>query len=154
MKIRDIMTRDVVLTAPDKPLSSVASEMQRCDIGAMPVAAGGRLVGMITDRDIAVRAVANGLSSQAPVRAAMSREVKYCFEDDDVQSLAYNMADQQLRRLPVLDSRKRLVGIVSLGDIAVSESSAAPSVALSGISQSGGAHNQSNEQSNGLQDRR
>ncbi|HKF99730.1 MAG TPA: CBS domain-containing protein, partial [Xanthobacteraceae bacterium] len=99
--------------------------------------------GMITDRDIAIRAVAAGKSPDTPVREIMSAEVKYCFEDDDLNEIAQNMADNQLRRLPVLNHDKRLVGIVSLGDMALTDGPVNAGSALCGISEPGGPHSQS-----------
>lgn len=142
MKVSEIMTRDACIAAPGQTLREIAAEMEKRDIGALPVGEHDRLVGMITDRDIAVRGVAHGLGPEAHVRDVMSTEVKYCFEDDEVEALAYNMADQQIRRMPVLSEQKRLVGMVSLGDLATSKEALAPTVALSGISQTGGLHNQ------------
>ncbi|MBO0753878.1 MAG: CBS domain-containing protein [Bradyrhizobiaceae bacterium] len=143
MKVSDIMTRDVHLASPSQKLREVAMEMERCDIGVLPVGDNDRLVGMITDRDIAVRGISHGLGPDAPVRDVMSSDVRYCFEDEDVEDLAQNMADEQIRRLPVLNSKKRLVGIISLGDIAVSQDGHVGEMALSGISQTGGHHCQS-----------
>ncbi len=143
MKVSEIMTRDVFLASPGQRLRDVAAEMEKHDIGVLPVSDNDRLVGMITDRDIAVRAISHGLGPEAPVREVMSAEVKYCFEDDDVDDLAQNMAIEQIRRLPVLNDKKRLVGIVSLGDLATCQNGRATGVALSGISQHGGHHCQS-----------
>ena len=95
--------------------------MAEIDAGALPVGENDRLVGMITDRDIAVRAVADGKGPDTPIREIMTTEVKYCFEDDEIDEVALNMADIQVRRLPVLNDQKRLVGIISLGDIALTD---------------------------------
>jgi CBS domain-containing protein len=143
MKVGNIMTRDVHIASPSQKLREVAAEMEKHDIGVLPVGDNDRLVGMITDRDIAVRGISHGLGPDASVHDVMSAEVRYCFEDDDVDDIAQNMADEQIRRLPVLNSKKRLVGIISLCDLAVSEDGHAGEVALSGISQSGGHHCQS-----------
>jgi CBS domain-containing protein len=143
MKVSDIMTRDVHLASPSQKLREAAAEMEKCDIGVLPVGENDRLVGIITDRDIAVRAISHGLGPDASVRDVMSKDVRYCFEGDDVEDIAQNMADEQIRRLPVLNDDKRLVGIISLGDLAVSQELHAGGVALSGISQSGGCHCQS-----------
>ena len=142
MKVSD-MTRDVCLASPSQTLREAAAEMEKCDIGALPVSDNDRLVGMITDRDIAVRGISHGLGPEAPVRDVMSAEVKYCFEEDDIDNLAENMASEQIRRLPVLNGKKRLVGIISLGDLATSRDGRATGVALSGISRHGGHHCQS-----------
>jgi CBS domain-containing protein len=106
------------------------------DVGALPVSEEDRLVGMITDRDIAVRGVAAGKTPNAKVRDVMTPEIKYCFDDQELDEIAANMADIQVRRLPVVDRDKRLVGILSLGDIAVSDDSDCAVEALSGISRS------------------
>jgi len=142
MKVGDIMTRDVHLASPSQKLREAAAEMEKSDIGALPVGENDRLVGMITDRDIAVRGISHGLGPDAAVRDVMTKDVRYCFEDDDVEEIVQNMADEQIRRLPVLNGDKRLVGIISLGDLAVSQEAHAE-VALSGICQSGGQHCQS-----------
>jgi CBS domain-containing protein len=97
---------------------------------------------MITDRDIVIRAVAAGLDPDTPVREAMSPEIKYCYEDDDVDDICENMADQQLRRMPVVDRDKNLVGIVSLSDLARQSDSDAAGEALEAITQPGGQHSQ------------
>jgi CBS domain-containing protein len=116
--------------------------MAELDAGIMPVREGDRLVGMITDRDIAVRAVAAGKGTDTSVREVMTEDVKYCFEDEDTDDVARNMADLQVRRLPVLTRDKRLVGIISLGDMAVSDESGKAGEAVAGISQPGGQHSQ------------
>ena len=116
--------------------------MAELDAGIMPVREGDRLVGMITDRDITVRAVAEGKGPDTAVREVMTEDVKYCYEDDDTQDVARNMADIQVRRLPVLTRDKRLVGIISLGDLAVTDGSGSAGEAVAGISQPGGEHSQ------------
>jgi CBS domain-containing protein len=143
MKVSDIMTREVFLASPSQKLREAAAEMEKNDIGVLPVRDNDRLVGMITDRDIAIRGISRGLGPDAPVSDVMSKDVRYCFEDQDIDELAQNMADEQIRRLPVLNHDKRLVGIISLGDLAVSQESEAGEMALSGISQAGGCHCQS-----------
>lgn len=122
------------------------------DVGALPVSENDRLVGMVTDRDITVRAVALGKGVNTPVREVMSTDVRYCFEDELVSDVADNMADQQVRRLPVLNRNKRLVGILTIGDLAVSEEGS-PQLqkvgeALAGISHPGGAHSQTDDRMN------
>jgi CBS domain-containing protein len=113
------------------------------DVGALPVGDNDRLVGMITDRDIAVRGVASGKAPSTRVEEVMSREVRYCFEDEDTAHVARNMGHEQIRRLPVVDRNKRLVGILSLADLATSAKTGQATAALSGISQAGGSHSQS-----------
>ena len=141
MKVKHVMTRDVVVAKPDDPISEAAKRMGECDAGALPVGEGDRLVGVITDRDIALRAVAKRLSPDTPVRDVMSREVLYCFDEEDVEHVARNMADQQIRRLPVVNRDKHLVGIVSLADLALHKPKAAGE-AVAGISRPGGRHDQ------------
>ena len=115
--------------------------MANIDAGALPVGENDRLVGMITDRDIATRATALGKGPETPIRDVMTTDVRYCFDDEDVARVAQTMAEEQVRRLPVLNRDKRLVGIVSLADLAVGDSDGEAKVALSGISQPGGKHN-------------
>lgn len=119
MKIRDLMTRDVELVHPDTLLRDAAKKMRDADTGFLPVGQDDRLVGTLTDRDITVRAVAEGHDPKvARVREALAEGLVYCFEDQDSSEAAELMAENDIRRLPVLDSNKRLVGIVSLGDLA------------------------------------
>lgn len=118
MKVSDMMSGDVCVVAPGDTLRQAATLMAERDVGSLPVGEDDRLVGFLTDRDIAVRAVAQGLGSEARVREVMSTEVRYCFDDDDVDEVALNMADLEVRRLPVINRDKRLVGIVSLGNFA------------------------------------
>lgn len=142
MRVSDAMTRDVCIASPGQTIRDVARMMAEIDAGAMPVGENDRLVGMITDRDIAVRAVAEGKGPDTPVREVMSTEqVMYCFEDDDVDDVARNMGDIKVRRLPVMDRNKRLVGIISLGDVAHREKKAA-ATAIAGVSEKGGPHDQ------------
>ena len=142
MRVSEAMTRDVHVATPDETIQHAARMMVDMDAGALPVRDNDRLVGMITDRDIAVRAVAEGKGPDTLVREVMSPEVKYCFEDQDLDEVTANMAGIQVRRLPVVNRDKRLVGIISLGDIATCEDRFAAGAALSGISQPGGEHNQ------------
>ena len=142
MRVREAMSRDVRLTTPDQTIEDAAKVMAEIDAGIVPVSDGDRLVGMITDRDIAIRAVAAGKGPKTPVRDVMSPEVKYCFEDEDLDRVTHNMADIQIRRLPVLNRDKRLVGIISLGDVAVMQDAHYAETALSGISEPGGSHSQ------------
>ena len=141
MRVSDAMTREVRVCHPGQSICDAARLMAELDCGVLPVGEDDRLVGMITDRDIAVRAVAQHKSPDTPVRDAMSNEVKYCFEDQHVDQVARNMSDLRVRRLPVLDRDKRLVGILSLGDLAGSEIRAAAE-AVTGVSRHGGPHSQ------------
>ena len=144
MKVSEAMTRDVRVADPEETVQKAAPAMADLDAGALPVGAKDRLVGMITDRDIAIRGVASGKGPNAKVRDVMTDDVKYCFEDQDIEEVSRNMADIQVRRLPVLNREKRLVGILSLADIAMSRNSANAGEALRGISRPGGAHSQAN----------
>jgi CBS domain-containing protein len=143
MQVREVMTTDVQLAAPDLTICQAACLMADCDAGALPVGENDRLVGMITDRDIAIRAVAQGKPPDTPVREVMSREVLYCFEDEDVNHVAKNMGDVKVRRLPVLNRQKRLVGIVSIGDLSHSTRPDTTGLAVADITRPGGAHTQS-----------
>jgi CBS domain-containing protein len=146
MKISEAMTRDVSIASPDDTLQQAATKMAKLDAGVLPVGSDDRLVGMLTDRDITVRAVAKGKGPQTLVRDVMSDDVKYCFEDDELAAVSANMGDIQVRRLPVLNRDKRLVGIVSLGDIVTTGRNARQAgQALAGISQPGGEHSQGTE---------
>lgn len=120
MQVRDIMTRGAECARPTDALREAAQKMKTLDVGSLPVCDNDRLVGMITDRDITVRATAEALPpSLGQVQDVMTREVVFCFEDQDVQEAAQLMKENQIRRLVVLNRDKRLVGIVSLGDLAV-----------------------------------
>ncbi len=120
MKIADIMTNDVCTVSPEQTIREAARIMAEADCGSVVVGENDRMIGMLTDRDIAIRAVANGRDCDTPVRTIMSDEVLYCFEDEDVQQVAMNMAENEVRRLPVVNRDKRLVGVVSLGNFATS----------------------------------
>jgi CBS domain-containing protein len=117
-KVNEVMTRDIHVAAPDQTLAEAAAEMARADIGCLPVGHKDKLVGMITDRDIVVRAVARGLGSDTPVRDVMTESIKYCYDDQDVAEVARNMAELGVRRLPVVNRDKRLVGVIALSNIA------------------------------------
>jgi CBS domain-containing protein len=144
MKVKEAMTRDVRLVRPDQTIREAAHLMAELDIGCLPVEENDRMVGMITDRDIAVRAVSEGRGPETSVREVMSRDVKYCYDDQSVEEVTSNMADIRVRRLPVVNRNKRLVGILSLGDLAVDESAQDEAgEALGGISRPGGQHSQS-----------
>lgn len=134
MRISEVMTRNVRTTGPDSSIRDAAALMADSDIGALLVNDGDRLVGMVTDRDITIRAVAAGLGGETPVRQIMSGNIRYCFEDEDIEHVAGNMADIELRRLPVLNREKRLVGVVSLGNIAAGANEWASATLLHGVS--------------------
>jgi len=111
----------------------------------LPVGQDDHLVGMITDRDIAIRAVALGKAPDTPVREVMSQEVLYCFDDQELEDVARNMADIKVRRLPVLNRSKHLVGIISLGDLSKKEEPAVTAKAVSNITKPGGRHTQATQ---------
>jgi len=136
------MTREVRIATPGQSIREVAKIMDEIDAGVMPVGENDRLVGMITDRDIAIRAVGEGRSPDTSIRDVMSKEVLYCYEDEDLDDVAGKMADVKVRRLPVLDRDKRLVGIVSLGDLALHDDSKTTGRTVANISKPGGAHSQ------------
>ena len=143
MRVSDAMTREVRVASPGQSIREVAKIMAEIDAGAMPVGDNDRLVGMITDRDIAIRAVAEGKGPDTPVREVMStKTVLYCYEDEELDHVAKNMSEQQVRRLPVVNRDKRLVGIVSLGNLAQTEGRAA-NKAVKGVTKPSGQHNQS-----------
>jgi CBS domain-containing protein len=152
MRVSEVMTRHVEIMSPRHSIQEAARCMCDMDVGALPIGENDRLVGMVTDRDITVRAVALGKGADTPLREVMSTDVCYCFEDEDVRNVATNMAYQQVRRLPVLNREKRLVGILAIGDLAVSEDGS-PHLykigqALAGISHPGGAHSQTDDRLN------
>jgi CBS domain-containing protein len=117
-KVSDVMTRDIHLATPEQTIASAAAEMAKADIGCLPVGDKDKLVGMITDRDIVVRAVAQGLGAETPVSRVMTDSIKYCYDDQEVGEVARNMAELGVRRLPVVDRDKRLVGFIALSNIA------------------------------------
>jgi CBS domain-containing protein len=120
VNVEAVMTRDVAVVKPNDSVRSAAEVLKRLNVGSAPVCNGRKLVGMITDRDIAVRAVADGRNPlNTTVDQVMTPDVLYCFEDQDVQEVADAMAASQVRRMPILNRDHELVGIVSLGDLAV-----------------------------------
>ncbi len=119
MKVRDVMSKDVQVARPGDTLQDVASRMASGDFGFMPVADGDHLIGTITDRDIAIRAVAGGAACSSPVVEYITREPQTAYADDDLKTVLDAMGSKQIRRLPVLDKDNRLVGVVSLGDLSI-----------------------------------
>jgi CBS-domain-containing membrane protein len=120
--ISEVMTRDVNVVSPDDTVQKAAQAMRDWNVGALPVCNGKRLVGMITDRDITIRAAAEGQAPDAVrVSEIMSNEVQWCFEDQTVGEVLQQMGDQQLRRIPVINRNMELAGMVSLGDLATTE---------------------------------
>ncbi|HEX4762669.1 MAG TPA: CBS domain-containing protein [Sphingomicrobium sp.] len=142
MKVSEVMTREVQTIQPDQPVQEAASFMLSADAGSIPVTEGERLVGMITDRDIAVRGVAKGHGPDTPVRDLMSNDVICARIDDDCEDVASKMSEAQVRRLPVIDEQNKLCGIVSLGDLARETDNESAHEALEGVSQPGGQHQQ------------
>ena len=135
MKIKEIMTRDVKYISPNLTIMEAADIMRQKDIGALPVGENDKLLGMLTDRDLTVRGVASGYDPKtATVKQLMTPKCLYCFEEDSVEDTAKNMAENQVRRLPVLSKDKRLVGIITLGDISLKASKETAGEALKGIS--------------------
>jgi CBS domain-containing protein len=136
MKIEDVMTAGVSYVRPDTPILEIARKMRDADIGSTPVVENDRLVGMVTDRDIVVRIIADGIDARRVIaRDAMSSGVRYCFADDSVETVLETMGDRQIRRLPVVDRDERLVGVVSLGDLSLTGKRKAAGEALEEISQ-------------------
>ena len=134
-KLTDLMSRDVKVISPDMSIREAAIEMRKGDFGMLPVGEKDRLIGAITDRDIAIRAVAQDKDGNTKVRDVMSEGIAWIFDDESVEDAAKMMSQRQVRRLPVVDRNKRLVGIVALGDFAVESSEIRPAAeALSQIS--------------------
>jgi len=142
MKISEVMTREVQTVRPDQTAQEAASFMLRADAGAIPVTDGDRLVGMITDRDIAVRGVAEGHGPQTPVRDLMTNDIVAARLDDDTDDVAARMSEAQVRRLPVINDEEKLCGIVSIGDLSQKADESAAEQALEGVSEPGGQHQQ------------
>ena len=142
MKVSEVMTRDVQTVSPDQAVREAASFMLSADAGSIPVTDGERLIGMITDRDIAVRGIAKGYGPDTPVRELMTDDLVIAREDDDTDDIAARMSSAQVRRLPVVDDQQRLCGIVSLGDLTQKGSDSAAQQALEGVTQPGGEHRQ------------
>ena len=142
MKVSEVMTRDVQTVRPDQTAREAANFMLSADAGSIPVTEGDRLIGMITDRDIAVRGVAKGNGPDTPVRDLMSNDIVCARDNDDIEEVATKMSQAQVRRLPVIDEQERLCGIVSLGDLSRETDDQTAGQALEGVSQPGGQHQQ------------
>lgn len=146
MKAKDIMTKNPKCVTPETSVREAARLMKQEDVGVLPVVerdGSDRLVGIVTDRDIAIRGVGQGKPPQANIREVMSDEVCYCFDDDDTEDVIENMSDLQVRRLPVVDHDKRLVGIVALSDLARGGARSATGEALNDIARPSSQHSQS-----------
>jgi CBS domain-containing protein len=141
MKVNQCMKPDVATVSPDDTIERAAQIMGSIDAGVLPVANGERLVGMITDRDIAIRGIAEGSGPSARVGDVMSQEVRYCYDDADTDEVLQNMSQIQVRRMPVVNRDKRLVGIISISDLDHQEPEKAGK-ALQGITQPSQQHNQ------------
>ncbi len=142
MRVSEAMTREVKICTPGQSIREAAKAMAEIDAGAMPVGENDRLIGMITDRDIAIRGVAQGKGPDTPVREVMTADVKYCYDDEDLEHVAQNMGDIKVRRLPVVNREKRLVGIVALGDLARAEDKPTVAKTVKEVSKPGGPHSQ------------
>ena len=141
MKVSEVISREVELVSPQDSVQDAARRMKDGDVGALPVGDADKLIGMITDRDIAVRVVAEGRGAETPVSEAMTGDVVAVREEDSIEDAADQMADAQVRRLPVVGGDGQLVGIISLADIArIGESSAEEALEI--ITEAGGEHNQ------------
>jgi CBS domain-containing protein len=144
MKITDVMTPNPEVVTPDQPIQEAARRMLDADTGALPVGEDQRLIGMVTDRDITVRAVAEGRGPETPVREVMSEKLLFAWDDQDVDEVAMQMSDAQVRRMPILSRQEeRLVGMVSIGDLVQANQGEAAGVAVAGVTEPGGEHNQS-----------
>ena len=142
MKVSEVMTREVQTIRPDQPVQEAASFMLSSDAGSIPVTEGDRLIGMITDRDIAVRGVAKGYGPETPVRELMTGDIICARIDDNIEDVATKMSEARVRRLPVIDNEEKLCGIVSLGDLSREADDETANQALEGVSQPGGQHRQ------------
>jgi CBS domain-containing protein len=142
MKVSDVMTAEVQRCTPADTLKDAALAMAALGVGLLPVTDNDRLVGMISDRDIAIRGVGMGRGPEGLVGDVMTAEVRYCYEDQELDEVSAIMGDIQVRRLPVLNHDKRLVGIIALGDIALVQSGNGTGAALGRISRPGGQHAQ------------
>jgi len=118
MKIREIMTSNVECVSPDVSLTQLAETMKALDVGFVPICESDRLVGTVTDRDLVIRGLASGRDiNSCTARDVMTNEIFYCFEEDNVKDVAERMRDKEVRRMLILNDQKRLVGVVSIGDV-------------------------------------
>ncbi len=140
MKVSEVMTKEVITASAQDTVQEVAKKMAGLNAGALPIAEDARLVGMITDRDIVVKGVAGNKGLNAKVRDIMTPEVRYCFDDQEVDDVMRDMGELQVRRMPVVNRDKTLVGILSLGDVAVGQDNGGAVDALREVSRPGGAH--------------
>ena len=135
-QLKDVMTRDVVVINPNSTIAEAAQQMRDGDFGLLPVGEDDRMIGAISDRDIVIRAVADGLDGSTPVRDVMTEGIRWCYEDQSIDEAATLMSEHQIRRLPIINRDKRLVGIVALGDLAAHKAAIGPAAdALAEISE-------------------
>lgn len=139
MKIAECMTADPCMVRPDDTVRTAAALMAESDTGAVLVGENDHLVGMVTDRDIALRAIGAGQGPECMVKDVMTRKIRYCYQDEDLEKVARNMGELQLRRLPVLDRQKRLVGTISIGDLAKAADRAVIGQAMGAIARTNSA---------------
>ena len=137
-QIKDVLSEGGKILDPEATIKDAARQMREGNFGLMPIGENDRLIGTVTDRDIVIRAVAEGLDASTKVRDVMSEKVMWAYEDDSVEKASQIMSENQIRRLPIVDANKRLVGIVALGDLAVNAADIkSASEALSDISKPG-----------------
>jgi CBS domain-containing protein len=135
-QVAEVMTRGVRTLSPKDSMLKAAMAMEELDVGSVPVCDGEQLLGMVTDRDITIRGVAHGKPADStPLSEVMSKGVHWCFEDDSIDKVVDEMRDAKIRRVPVVDRDKHLVGILSLGDVAAKADSVEAGEALSNISE-------------------
>lgn len=142
MQVRDVMTSQFKTVDPSATVQQAASFMLSADTGSIPVCKENKVVGMITDRDIAVRGIADGKGPDCTVADLMTRDVICARDTEDTMAIAQRMSDSQVRRLPVIDHSDRLVGMVSLGDLSRQTEGSDANVALEGVSRKGNLHQQ------------
>jgi CBS domain-containing protein len=141
MKVSEIMSRNVQVARPDESIGDVSRRMAEHDLGFMPVADDGTLVGTVTDRDIVVRAIAEG-RHDALVADVMSRDIASCLEDDDLDDIVQIMGNIQVRRMPVVDNNERLIGVITLADAVLDHDPEGVGIAMTGVVEPGGSHAQ------------
>ncbi|MBI3676514.1 MAG: CBS domain-containing protein [Proteobacteria bacterium] len=140
MKVNEAMTYGVHMIPANASIEETAQLMAQQDVGFLPVHENDRLIGMITDRDIVVRCLAQGKGGEVRVRDVMTKDVKYCFEDDDIGDVVQNMGEIQVRRLPVMSRDKRLIGVISIADAALAYGPSTVGEALTAVVAPGGQH--------------
>lgn len=135
MKVGDVMHRHAIWISPETPLAEIANKMRDEDIGALPVGENDRLVGMVTDRDVAIRGFSQTRDPlQTTARDVMSEPIVFCREDSELEDAVHIMENRQIRRLPVINDQKRMVGMLSLGDVAAAGSPSLCNEAVKSVS--------------------